>query len=70
MDWPTDSVGYGNGLTDLYKTIDQGGETCSKLPNPFGEDEYRYIFMVLYFLNKDTGLVVLGRHPIDDPGAG
>ncbi|MCB0798751.1 MAG: hypothetical protein KDB85_14140, partial [Chitinophagales bacterium] len=68
MDWPTDSVGYGNGLTDLYKTIDQG-ETWFKLPNPFGEDEYRYIYGVPYFLNKDTGLVVAGRHPIDDPGA-
>ena len=54
MDWPTDSVGYGNGLTDMYKTTDQG-ETWFKLPNPFGEDIYTYYYQTPFFIDRNIG---------------
>ena len=63
MDWPTDSVGYGNGLINMYKTIDQG-ETWFKLPNPFGEDDYIYYYAPPVFINKEIGYVQGGRYPV------
>jgi hypothetical protein len=63
MDWPTDSVGYGNGLTDLYKTVDQG-ETWFKLPNPFEDSEHVYLFATPEFVSDEIGYVTAGRYPI------
>ena len=63
MDWPTDSVGYGNGLTDMYKTTDQG-ETWFKLPNPFDDNEHVYLYATPEFVSEEIGYVTAGRYPI------